>query len=268
MGSFVADHLMVFIHMPESDANIEGTSYYIANIANEFARHGVTPIFIIEPFGDGRQLNLGVIKRGDHVAQLDKLYALLKNARGLTDDKLGILVPYPEINTPAFNRSGFTPTDLPILVNQYFDTVKKYFPNVRGSILLDAKSYDVDKTWGQGQYVSFSPYVSGINPLHVESFGLQGFPWVSADATTKIYDPQVFLPMGITTEAANLLGSRKIWFNTGTLKRKYPSNPILVSPSERDQMMGGILSQAVLLQGQGFATMVHIFAEDKFDVAE
>jgi hypothetical protein len=73
----------------------------------------------------------------------------LKNERGITEDKLGILVPYPEINTPAFNRSGFVPEDLPLLVNNFFTIVKKYYPNAKGSILLDAKSYDINKSWGQ-----------------------------------------------------------------------------------------------------------------------
>ena len=59
VGGFVSSHLMVFMNMPQSTATIEGTSYYMANIANEFAQYNITPIFVFEPFGDnGVQLDL------------------------------------------------------------------------------------------------------------------------------------------------------------------------------------------------------------------
>ena len=66
--------------------------------------------------------------------------------------------------------TNFVPTDLPILVNQYFDVVRKYYPNARGGLLLDGKSYDVNKTWGQGEYKSYSPYISGITAGYISYF--------------------------------------------------------------------------------------------------
>lgn len=268
VGGFVGNQLMVFLNMPESAANIEGASYYIANTANEFAKFGITPIFVIEPYGDNGQLDLGRIKNGDYVAKLDSLFALLKWARWLTEDKLGLIVPYPEINTPAFNRTNFVPTDLPILVNQYFDVVRKYYPNARWGLLLDGKSYDVNKTWGQGEYKSYAPYVTGIKPGYISTFWVQGFPWVSADGSIKSYDPNVFLPISLAKESANLLSVNKIWFNTGTMKRSYPWSPVNTSAEERQSMVNGIINQWNSLKNQGFDVMIHIFAENKFQMGE
>lgn len=268
VGGFVGNQLMVFLNMPESAANIEGASYYIANTANEFAKFGITPIFVIEPYGDNGQLDLGRIKNGDYVAKLDSLFSLLKWARWLTEDKLWLIVPYPEINTPAFNRANFVPTDLPILVNQYFDVVRKYYPNARWGLLLDGKSYDVNKTWGQGEYKSYAPYVTGIKPGYISTFWVQGFPWVSSDGSIKSYDPNVFLPISLAKESANLLSVNKIWFNTGTMKRSYPWSPVNTSAEERQSMVNGIINQWNSLKNQGFDVMIHIFAENKFQMGE
>ena len=85
MNGFVADNIMVFMNMPQSPANIDGTSYYMANIANEFALYNITPIFIFEPFGDnGVQLDLGKIKNGDYATNLGLLFSKLKNERNIS----------------------------------------------------------------------------------------------------------------------------------------------------------------------------------------
>ena len=255
--------------MPQSAAAIEGTSYYMANIMNEYAKYGITPIFIFEPTGDnGIQLDLGKLKNGDYSANMELLFSMIKNDRKVTEDKLGLMVPYPEINTPAFNRANFVPENLPTMVNIFFDSIKKSYPNVKGGLLLDTKSYDVDKSWGQGVARSFAPYITGIKPGYIQTFGLQGFPWASNDASVKVYDPTVFLPTGITAEAANILGTKNIWFNTGTMKKQYPTNTVNVTPAERTTTYNGIINQATALQSQGFTMMVHIFAQDKFSMGE
>lgn len=236
------------MNMPQSRASIEGASYYMANIMNEYAKYGITPIFIFEPFGDNGQLDLGRLKNGEYSANMELLFSMIKNDRKVSEDKLGIMVPYPEINTPAFNRANFVPENLPTMVNVFFDSIKKSYPNVRGGLLLDAKSYDVDKSWGQGSAKSFAPYITGIKPNTIEIFGLQGFPWASNDASIKVYDPVAFLPIGITEEAANILGIKKIWFNTGTMKKQYPNNTVYVSPAERTTTFNGIVDQATRLQ--------------------
>ena len=269
MGGSVADNLMIFMNMPQSAAGIDGASYYMANIMNEYAKYGITPIFVFEPTGDnGAQLDLGKLKNGDYSANMELLFSKIKNDRKVTEDKLGLMVPYPEINTPAFNRANFVPENLPTMVNIFFDSIKKSYPNVKGGLLLDAKSYDVDKSWGQGVARSFAPYVTGIKPGYIQTFGLQGFPWASNDASVKVYDPTVFLPTGITAEAANILGTKNIWFNTGTMKRQYPTNTVNVSPAERTTTYNGIINQATALQSQGYTMMVHIFAQDKFSMGE
>jgi hypothetical protein len=241
----------------------------MANIMNEYAQAGITPIFVFEPTGDsGNQLDLGRLKNGDYSANMEALFAMIKNDRNVTEDKLGVMIPYPEINTPAFNRANFVPEDLPTMVNIFFDSIRKSYPNVKGGLLLDAKSYDVDKSWGQGVARSFAPYIVGIKPGYVQTFVLQGFPWASNDASVKVYDPTVFLPTTITEEAANLLGTKNIWFNTGTARKQYQSNTVTVTPAERTATFDGIINQATRLQSKGYSVLVHVFAQDKFSMGE
>ncbi len=178
----------------------------MANIANEFALYNITPIFVFEPIGDyGVQLDLGRLRNGDYSANLELLFSMLKNNRNIPESKIGMIVPYPEINTPAFNRANFVPENLPTMVNIFFDSIKKFYPNVQGGLLLDSKSYDIGKSWGQGGYTSFAPYLMGIKYGHIQTFGIQGFPWASNDASIKVYDPAVFIPNNLTEEAANIL---------------------------------------------------------------
>ena len=269
MNGFVADHIMVFMNMPQSPANIDGTSYYMANIANEFAIYNITPIFIFEPFGDnGVQLDLGKIKKGDYIANLNLLFFKLKNERNISWEKLGIIVPYPEINTPAFNRTNFVPTDLPILINSFFDTIKIFYPNIRWGILLDSKSYDIGKTWWQGSYKSFAPYITSINTSHIQTFGIQWFPWVSNDGVSQSYNANEFLPVDLASEAADILSIKNIWFNTGTMKRKYQTNTVNITPEQRALIFTGIINQASLLQTKGYTILINIFAQNKFATSE
>ena len=97
-------------------------------------------------------------------------------------------------------------------------------------------------------YPSFSPYILGINPEHIQSFGLQGFPWVSNDGSNKVYNPTTFLPTNLAAEAADILGTKNIWLNTGTMKRSYTSNTVNTSPTERSTILNGILSQSNSLE--------------------
>ena len=139
---------------------------------------------------------------------------------------------------------------------------------MKGGILLDAQSYAVNGGWGDGATKSFSPYLVGIKPGYIQAFVLQGFPWVSNDASTKVYDPTVFLPTSIAEEAANLLGTKNIWFNTGTMRKQYPTNTVNITPAERTTMFNGIIDQATRLQSKGYSVLVHVFAQNKFSLSE
>ncbi len=269
MWGFVANHIMVFMNMPQSASEIDGASYYMANIANEFATYSITPIFIFEPIGDNSSaLRLSSIKNWAYTANLELLFSKLKNDRNITEDKLGIIVPYPELNTPAFDRTGFVPGDFSVLVNNFFSSIRKYYPTLRGGLLLDSQSYDVWESWGQGSYDSFLPYISGINPAYIQTFWIQWFPWISTDGRSQSYNPSEFLPTAITEEAANVLQTRNVWMNTGTMKRKYQSRTIAITPEERTTELAGVMSQAMLLQSHGYDVLVHLFAQDKFGTEE
>lgn len=267
--TFIADRLMVFVNMPQTSSGIKALARYIAQTSTEFAKHGVTPVFIMEPADEqGNLLNLKKIANGDYQKNLDKLFAEIKK-QGVTEKNLGIIVPYPEINTSAWNRKNFTTEDFPGMVNDFFETAKKYYPNVQGSLLLDSKTYPInDANWERGALTSFAPYVTGISAKHIQSFGLQGFPWADEHGQDADYDAKTFLPANLATEAATILGTKSIWFNTGTFREMHAIGSTPISPAGRTQTFQTIFKQADIILSQGFTMWMNIFAENKMGVEE
>lgn len=266
---FVADRLMVFVNMPQTSSGIKSSAKYIAQTSTEFAKHGVTPVFIMEPSDEqGALLNLKKIANGDYRKNLDKLFSEIKR-QGAIEKNLGIFVPYPEVNTSAWNRKNFTPEDFPGMVNDFFSTAKKYYPNIQGSLLLDSKTYPVDDiNWEHGALQSFTPYITGISSEHIQSFGLQGFPWAGEHGQDADYDAQTFLPANLATQAATILNTKSIWFNTGTFREMYAIGNTPVSPPERTQIFQTIFKQADIIIAQGFTIWMNIFAENKMNTDE
>ncbi|MDD5083659.1 MAG: hypothetical protein PHT88_01810 [Candidatus Moranbacteria bacterium] len=269
LGGFVTNQLMVFVDMPQTSSGIKKSARYIAQTSDEFARHGVTPIFIFEPIDEkDRSLNLKKVAEGKYQKNLDQLFAEIQKS-GAVEKNLGIFVPYPEANTSAWDRSDSSPEEFPAIFNAFFDTAKKYYPHIRGSILLDTKTYPInDNDWEHGRVQSFAPYLTGINPEHVSSFGLQGFPWSDEHLQGKDFDAHNFLPTSIATEAASILHTDTIWLNTGTFREMYTIGNSPVSADERAQIFQSILGQANALTSQGFKTWINIFAENKMAVDE
>jgi hypothetical protein len=103
---------------------------------------------------------------------------------------------------------------------------------------------------------------------------MQGFPWAppaGSGRTVSIFNATEYLNHDLALEAAESLGVKKIWFNTGTFGRKYtldPGNTVLVPAEKRLDILNGVLSEALDLKQIGFEVSVNLFSEDKSDTSE
>jgi hypothetical protein len=267
----VASGMMVFTDLPSGQNGAMTGAKDMAATLKSFHSYGLLPIVIMEPTIDGHPVDFGAYRNGAFDAVLDKYFSSLK-AEGLSDATMGTWVFFPEANLPEWgpvDTSDFAPNVIRTVKIQ-----KKYFPTSQSSILLDAQSYSVgSSSWDNGAYVSLAPYVSGIPKGTLDSFGLQGFPWAppANQGGPASYDPAVYLKASLASQAAQILGTNNVWFNTGTYGSKYTnstSQVIHLSPYQRQQLLNGVLSQAASLKGQGFTVEVNLFSEDKSNTAE
>ena len=91
---------------------------------------------------------------------------------------------------------------------------------------------------------------------------------MSNDGVSQSYNANEFLPADLASEAADILSTKNIWFNTGTMKRKYQTNTVNITPEQRALVLTGIINQASLLQANGYTILINIFAQDKFTTSE
>lgn len=270
-GSFVTDKLMVFTGFPASEDSAADDSKAITATLKTFKQAGVSPLVIAEPYVGDAAMSYKDFLAGHYDRALDAYFAALKSA-GVTDEMMGTWVPFPESNTPNWNNKDTEPRDFALCVNRYLAVLKKYFPGAKGSVLLNATTYDPnDEEWADGSYISLTPYLQDIDKKLVGSFGMQGFPWVS-DATRprrEIFRAAEFLQPDLAIAAAQELRTQDIWLNTGTFARKYARDPertVQISPAERKAVLMGILEEARNMQTyqqDQYRIGINLFSEDK-----
>jgi len=270
-GGAVATGMMYFTDYPDSVTGAKSAATDMYSTLKSFAKYGLTPLIIMEPTNSKGSLNFQNYSNGAYDGIVDAYFQTLKNL-GASDSEVGIWTYFPEANLPEWgpvDTADFAPN-----VTRTVNIQKKYFPNSRASIMLDAESYPAGSTdWGNGSYVSISPFINGIPKGLLDSFGLQGFPWAppansSGDAS---YDPNVYLNGNLAVQAATQLGVTDIWLNTGTFHAMYTGSragTIYLSPSQRQSMLDVVVSQAVSIKGKGFKTEVNLFSEDKSNTDE
>jgi hypothetical protein len=234
---------------------------------------GVTPLVIVEPTTEWGLIDFTEFNTGFYDQWIKDYFASMKQS-GMTDETMGIWVPFPEANLPYWNRKNATPKDFAQIVNRYLTIYKTEFPEAKASILLNSATYESDDfDWERGDYTSLLPYVSDIKPKLVDSFGLQGFPW-SPPATREgngIFDAREFLNHQLALEAARKLQVREIWFNTGTYVTKYAQDEekrVVISAAKRKDVSFGIINEVTRAKAAGYDVWVNVFAEDKSKVAE
>lgn len=272
-NSFVTDELMVFIDMPNNNDIAKQRAKELATTLKEFKSYGVTPIVVVEPVSDWGLIDFEEFQGKLYNPWINTFFKTLK-AQGITEDEMGMWVPFPEANLPYWNRQTSKPKEFGFVINEYNKLLLKHFPDAHISLLLNSASFEsTDYEWSDGQYISFNNYLENITPGTISSFGIQGFPWKSsADKNPiNIDDPKEFLAPELLIEAARELETNKIWINTGTFNNKYTLNPdttVTSSADERDEILTGIAQVATELSSKGLEVKLNIFAEDKSTTQE
>jgi hypothetical protein len=272
-GSKVADKMMIFTQIPSNSNSVQPLASEIVAILKEFSAYGITPVVIAEPTDGDTQLSFTEFAKGVFNPVLDQYFAALKNA-GITDQQMGIWVPFPEANIPVWNSIGSTPADFGSLINNYSSSLKKFFPTTQVSVLMNYTSFDPsDKGYSNPKIGNYDEYLKNIKPGMVDSFGIQGFPWVEGNKSSdnSVNDPQVFLQPANSMRAAKQLGVNTIWFNTGTISSKYTQSPSLrvnVSATDRQVINNNKLKIFDQVQNAGYKIWVNEFVQNKSNTAE
>lgn len=272
-GSRVTNRLMIFTEMPKDTTEAATMGRVMAGTLKEFSKFGVTPLIIVEPTSDSKNIDWVQLKGGAYDSAFATYFQTIR-AQGVTTAQTGVWVPLPEPNLPYWTRGTTVPEDFAAIVNNYLSVAQQSFPGLQGSVMLNSATYSADDfDWANGEYVSLVPYVKNLNTTLVRSIGIQGFPWMPAASTggAGIFDPSEFLGNKLIKEAADTMKTKSIWFNTGTFSAKYTDNPTRethVSPERRADVLNGILTQAQILKKQGYQVSINLFSQDKSNASE
>ncbi|MGL4758807.1 MAG: hypothetical protein ACRCXZ_05700 [Patescibacteria group bacterium] len=271
-SDFKFSNLMIFVGIPQSNEQAISEAKRVATLLKAIQQANLQAIVIAEP----GELSFAEFAKGTHTPVLTKFFAELK-ANGIDNSNIGLWVPFPEPNIPAWNNGGTPPETFGLCFNQFVLTMRFYFPGVKGSILLNTKTYQPeDKEYTQGAYSSLIPFVRKIDKDLLYSAGVQGFPWIGPKDKDWGYDKLAtkFLPSEMTVELIKYLGIKNVWFNTGSINQKYTNNPnslVTIPLEERQQTLSSILSEINKVHttlGTETKVMINIFAEDKSDTPE
>jgi hypothetical protein len=271
-GGSITQRSSFFVPTPSTPSEAQTDAEDAAETLKAFASAKVAPLVFMEPNDvNGNNLDLNQYANGAYDNILTSYFAALK-ANGITSAMMGMWVYVPEGNLPLWSTSD--PNIFAAVVTKTAQFQKQAFPGSQTSIMLDSQSFAAGTTWGAGTYVSLMPYVQNIPGGLIDSFGLQGFPWAApANQPDQelLYNPATYLRADFAIEAAQHLGIKNVWFNTGTFGEKYSNQgaaTVTVDPIKRQQMLDSVIQAAKTTQGKGIAVSIHLFAENKSDTAE
>lgn len=267
------NQLMLFTDMPNSKVSAVKKAGAVAKKLKEFQQVGIVPLVVLEPITEWGDIDFIEFKRGFYDSWLNTYFSELKKS-GLDDAAMGTWLPFPEANLPYWNHQNSKPDDFAVNVTKVAKSQKKYFPTSKTTIMLNSATYEnEDFNWENGEYVSLLPYVKNIPDGLIDSFGLQGLPWMP-DATgdgVGVLDSSEYLSPALASEAADELKVKSIWFNTGTFASKYTldqERTVHMTPEQRKDILTNTLEQAKKLQTKGFSVAINLFSEDKSDTEE
>lgn len=267
-GSFATDKMMIFTDMPKDESEAKDKANKMTDTLKEFEKYDIQPIVIVEPASTWGLIDFGEFKTGFYNNWIDVYFEQLKE-NDVTDQMMGMWVPFPEANIPSWNHHNTSAEDFSVIVNIYLTILKKHFPDTKTSILLNSATYETDDfNWMNGQYISLNEYVIGIEDGLVDSLGIQGFPWQSSADTDsdRMFDARVFLSPGLAMEAAEILEIQEIWFNTGTFSEKYTldeEKKIQVLAKDRERILNGIYDEIQKVRSNDYNVWINLFAENK-----
>jgi hypothetical protein len=264
--------MMTFVGIPASDNNAAGEAKDLSATLKAFAQYNVRPLVVAEPLDylSNKQIDMGKFANGDYTSYLRTMFSDMKS-QGVTSKQMGIWNPFPEANMPQWRNSQpqyFAPS-----VNAYVSTLEQYYPGAQTSIMLSSDTYQpTDTSLKNGQYVSLLPYLQGITPGTINYFGVEGFPWLPPRGQAgAMLDARVYLKLSIVSEAADYVGTKNIWLNTGTFSEQYAQTPdetARLSAVQRQIILQSIDTQALALQRKGYHVAVNLFAQDKSNTTE
>lgn len=272
-SSAVTNTLMYFTIMPKDNNVAKELAKQTSETIILMNKNGLKPLVIIEPDTAWGLIDFKEFNDGFYDRWIETYFKELKSY-GIKDEMMGTWIPFPEANLPYWNHQNTKPSDFSKAVNKYLGILREVFPKARTGIMLNSATYPTDDyNWADGEYLSLVPYLENIDKGLVDTFGLQGLPWMSSADTVsrEIFEPAEFLNIEIAEEAAKTIGVKDIWFNTGTFASKYASEPdkkVIVPAHIRKEILEKISIQADKLQKKGFTVSVNIFAEDKTNTAE
>lgn len=275
-GSLATKQLMVFTGFSESPAIAEANANTMAQTLKNFQAAGVQPLVIVEPYIGDQAMHYKTYLAGAYDAGMERYFQRLKEL-GITDEMMGTWVPFPESNTPSWNNKDTEARDYGDCVNKYLGKLKQYFPAAKGSLLLNATTYEPsDAGWENGDYLNLSEYLHNVDKNLVDSFGIQGFPWMSNAQQRKrtIFKAAEFLQPDFAIGAAQILRTRNVWLNTGTFASKYTNDSaktVHLSLNERKALLNEILEVANNIrayQQNEYRVSINLFSEDKSATAE
>jgi hypothetical protein len=275
-NSFVTNKLMIFISFADDNQTAEANAAALATKLIEFHKVGVSPIVIVEPYIKDSAMSYKTYLAGAYDAPMEHFFNRLKEL-GVTDSMMGMWVPFPESNTPNWNNADTEPSDFAHCVNKFLAKAKQHFPGISGSVLLNATTYEpTDVNWENGNYLGLNEYTGLLDDKLVDSFGIQGFPWVSNAQQVKrtIFSAYEFLQPDFAIGAAQGLRTRDIWINTGAFASKYTNDPaktVHLSINERKALLNSILEIATYIrdyQQNQYRVTINLFSEDKSESHE
>lgn len=275
-GSLATKKMMFFTDFPYSNGSAYQSAAFMIKKLKIFKENGISPIVIAEPYVGENPMSYKAFLGGEYDQDLETYFMLIKEG-GITDEMMGMWVPFPESNTPNWNNKDTEPKDFALAVNKYLGILKRHFPDAQGSVLLNAATYEPDDLeWNNGDYLNFTPYLTDIDKGLVDSFGIQGFPWVSnaTVSTRQIFRATEFLQPDLAISAAQELRTKDIWINTGTFASKYTDDETRraeVSLNERKSILNGILDTAQEIRNyqlNEYRVSINLFSENKSTFAE
>lgn len=268
---YVGNSLSFFTTIPMDLSADLDEAEGVAGKLKAFAAAGVRPVIFAEP-PDGQ--SLADIADGTTRVYWEEYFTRIKSM-GVTDAQMGTWFPYPEINTPIWNREWFAPRDFAKLMNGFSAAYKKVFPKARVGILLNSYNYDPnDIDWEHGVLGSYLSYVRGIAKGNVDVVGIQAFPWFPAANDTRHKKPldsvSKFITMRFAVEAANALSTKGIMIHSGVPHSMHEgaASKVVIPGATRARIMRQITSLAATYKRLGYDISLSLFTEDKSGVEE
>lgn len=268
-GGAVFSSMSFFVSTPTTNAEASELASYVSGRLKEFRAADVQPIVFMEPTSPTGLIDMKRLASGAYDGAISAFFSKLAQ-NGIAGGDMGTWVPIPEGNLPVW--TNLEPSVYSASVTRMARIQKQQFPKSKVSLLLDTITYPTNGVWSGGSAVSLLPYVRNIPSGLVDSFGLQGLPWVSPANEGAIANGSVsqFLKPQLAIEAARYLGVGHIWINSGTFVQKYrsASQKVIQSPSVRARQLDEIIDVALQIKNAGYTSSFHLFAENKLSVAE